>query len=34
MPVNDRYDRPADPLIFALGALLIVLALALYIIWW
>jgi SSS family solute:Na+ symporter len=34
MPVNERYDRPVDPLIFALGALLIVLALALYIIWW
>ena len=24
MPVNERYDRPADPLIYALGTLLIV----------
>lgn len=34
MPVNERYDRPADPLIYALGTLLIVAALTLYIIWW
>ena len=34
MPVNERYDQPADPLIYVLGTLLIVVALALYIIWW
>jgi solute:Na+ symporter, SSS family len=34
MPVNARFSQRSDPLIYALGSLLIVVALALYVIWW